>query len=358
MAKNRDPVIVHTEDENIGRPPKFIIVVGASAGGLTALGELVTYFKTGMDAAVCIVLHLSRTGIGDFLMQRLQPLTPLACRMGKAGMAIERDCIYIAPPNGHLLVKEDKIIIGHGPEENRWRPSIDVLFRSAAVAYDGHTIGIILTGLLNDGTAGMMAIKKSGGACIVQDPNEAEYPDMPLSVLNSLEVDYCVPLSGMADAIGEVLQKKVSAPKQRVPEEIKTESVIAEKMATSLEMPAKLGEKSVYACPDCGGGLWLIKDGNLDRYRCHIGHSYTEKDLVLKQGEQIESTLWVALRMMEERTALLKKMENERRQRGFMRTAAYQQQRVDELQMHIDELKKLIFQIQHNTNNDVRLNLP
>ena len=166
--------------------PKFVIVVGTSAGGMSALSELVGQLKSGMDAAVFVVMHLSRTSISDFLMHRLQPLTQLKCEIATEGAPIKKNHIYIASPNLHLLVKKGSIILGRGPQENRWRPSIDVLFRSAAAAYSTRAIGVVLTGLLDDGTTGMLTIKRSGGTCIVQDPNEAEYPDMPLSVLNNM----------------------------------------------------------------------------------------------------------------------------------------------------------------------------
>jgi two-component system chemotaxis response regulator CheB len=182
--------------------PKFVIVVGASAGGLNALSEFAGQLKPEIDAAVFIVMHLSRTSISDFLMHRLQPLTQLQCEVATEGATIKKGHIYVASPNLHLLVKKGKIILGRGPEENRWRPSIDVLFRAAAAAYSTRAIGVVLTGLLNDGTTGMLAIKRSGGTCIVQDPNEAEYPDMPLSVLDNMEVNYCISLAEM----GEVIQ--------------------------------------------------------------------------------------------------------------------------------------------------------
>src|SRR5665647_95453 len=175
--------------------PKFVIIVGTSAGGLKALSEFAGQLKPGLDAAVFIVMHLSRTSISDFLMHRLQPLTDLKCEVATEGATIKKGHIYVAAPNLHLLVKKGKIILGYGPEENRWRPSIDVLFRSAAAAYSTRVIGVILTGLLDDGTTGMLAIKRSGGTCIVQNPNEAEFPDMPLSVLDNMEVNYCISLA-------------------------------------------------------------------------------------------------------------------------------------------------------------------
>lgn len=170
------------------------MVVGTSAGGMNALTEFVGQLSTAIDAAVFIVMHLSRTSISDYLMIRLKPVTALPCEIAANGAVIKKGHIYIAPPNLHLLIKKDNIVLGSGPAENRWRPSIDILFRSAATAFSTRAIGVVLTGLLDDGTTGMLAIKRSGGTCIVQDPNEAEYSDMPLSVLNNIEVDYCIPL--------------------------------------------------------------------------------------------------------------------------------------------------------------------
>ncbi|MEO6814384.1 MAG: chemotaxis protein CheB [Ginsengibacter sp.] len=325
------------------REPKFIIVVGASAGGMNALIELVSQLKTGMDAAVFIVLHLSRTSVSDFLVHRLQPHTSLKCTIAKDNEEMEKDHVYIAAPNHHLLVKKNRVILGDGPQENRWRPSIDVLFRSAAVAYSTRTIGVVLTGLLDDGTVGMDAIKRSGGSTIVQNPNEAEFPDMPLSVLNTMEVDHCISLSQMGDVIFDITQ--TDPEEMPVPPDIIIESEIAERVVIDYDNVRQLGEKSIYACPDCGGGLWYIENGsaNVNRYRCHIGHSYSEKDLALKQSEMLESTLWIALRIMEERRNLLKKMEEDNNKRGLSRMATGYGAKKDELQVHIDNLKEVLF---------------
>ena len=326
--------------------PKFVIVVGASAGGMNALSEFVGQLKPGMDAAVFIVMHLSQTSISNFLMLRLQPHTQLLCEVATEGASIQKGHIYIASPNLHLLVKKDRIILGRGPEENRWRPSIDVLFRSAAAAYSTRVIGVVLTGLLDDGTTGMLAIKRSGGTCIVQDPNEAEYPDMPLSVLNNMEVNYCINLADMGEVIWGITQ---TTPEEKpVPEDVIIESQIAERVVVDYDNVKQLGEKSIYACPDCGGGLWTINkggdgQGKDDRYRCHIGHSYSEKDLVIKQGEIFESTLWVALRIMEERRNLLKKIEDDNTKRGFTTFAKNYKGKVDEIQVHVDKLKEVLY---------------
>ena len=326
--------------------PKFVIVVGASAGGANALTEFVGQLKTGMDAAVFIVMHLSGTGICDFLLSRLQPCTKLKCEIAAENAPIKKDHIYIASPNLHLLVKKDKIILGRGPEENRWRPSIDVLFRSAAAAYSTRVIGVVLTGLLDDGTTGMLAVKRSGGICIVQDPNEAEYPDMPLSVLNNMEVNYCVSLSDMGEVIAGILQ---TTPEEKpAPDDVIIESEIAERVVVDYNNVKKIGEKSIYACPDCGGCLWDITEvvegeNKVVRYRCHIGHSYSEKDLLLKQGEKFESTLWIALRIMEERKTLFKKMEDEHGRRGLSTLAKTYKDKGDNIQQHVDKMKEVLY---------------
>lgn len=249
-----------------------------------------------------------------------------------------------------MLVKDHRFLLGAGPEENRFRPSIDVLFRSAAVAYSSHAIGIILSGLLDDGISGMWAIKRSGGTCIVQDPNQAEYPDMPLSVINNMDVDHVATL----DEIGPLIAKATiakKARKQAVPKDVVTESKIAEQTAVGIDDVRKLDvEQSLFACPDCGGGLWESKNDVIKRYRCHIGHAYTERDLVLKQAESAGATLWVALRMMEERRHLLKKMQVTYAQKGYKSLSDINIEKQAEMQRHVDKLREILADLQdHDT---------
>jgi two-component system chemotaxis response regulator CheB len=330
------------------KEPKFIVVIGTSAGGMNALSELVAQFTTDMDIAVFIVMHLSRTSISDFLVHRLQPFTTLHCELALEDGPIQVGHIYVGAPNTHLLVKKNRVLLGHGPAENRWRPSIDVLFRSAAVSYNSKAIGIILTGSLDDGTTGMAAIQRCGGCTIVQDPNEAEYPDMPISVLNTMEVDHCIPLGLMREAITAILLTE-PAPTE-VPADVIIESEIAERVVVNYDHVKEIGEKSIYACPDCGGGLWNIckETGKPGRYRCHIGHSYSEKDLEVKQAEALESTLWTALRIMEERRTLLKKMEHDHEKKGFFSVAANFKTKGEDLQFHVDRMKEILLSTQRS----------
>jgi two-component system, chemotaxis family, protein-glutamate methylesterase/glutaminase len=192
--------------------PKGIVVIGASAGGNKAIFELVQQIKTPIDAAFFVVIHITQPAAHQYLLQRVQKNTTLTCKVAVSDEPLKKGFLYLAPADGHLVVKKNRILLGYGPAENRWRPSIDVLFRSAAAAYDSRVIGVILTGLLDDGTSGMWAIQKAGGTCIVQDPADAQYSDMPASVLSKLVPDYTAPL----EKIGKLLVSRIKkiAPKK------------------------------------------------------------------------------------------------------------------------------------------------
>jgi len=321
----------------------FTIGIGASAGGLNAIQEIISQFPDDLNAAVFIVLHVSKLGMPEFMIERMKKTTRLNCKIAMQDEKIVPGTIYFAAPDAHLLVKDDKIVLGYGPAENRFRPSIDVLFRSIAASYGGRAVGVVLTGFLNDGTVGMNAIKQSGGYAIVQDPNEAEYPDMPLSVLETMEVDHCVSLAKMGEAISHIVDDAEIA-NTAPPRVVVMESKLSEKAATSIDEMPKLGEKSLFSCPDCGGSLWKI-DKPFLHFRCHIGHSYSEKDLLYKQSESIEQTLWVAVRMMEERRILLLKNVRTYHEKGLKKLSTQFTDRAMQLATHIQKLKDLLFAI-------------
>ncbi|THU30369.1 chemotaxis protein CheB [Niastella caeni] len=208
--------------------PFFIIVIGASAGGHDALCKLAATLPRHLHAAIFIVLHISSKGNDNFIVNQLQKYTSMHCELATEGLSIKPGHIYVASVDHHLILKAGAMHITKGPPENRWRPSIDVLFRSAAAYYTERVIGIVLTGLLDDGTAGMQAIKRCGGTCIVQEPREAAYPDMPQSVLNNAMVDFILPVAGMIEAIQYTIVNKTPVDAE-VPDDIRAEAALLEK---------------------------------------------------------------------------------------------------------------------------------
>ena len=185
-------------------------MIGASAGGIKALTEMILHFQKGVNAAYCIVLHMSRQGMGEFTKDKICRITPLSCHLANKEFMIEKDTIYLAAPNQHLIIRKNTVRPGSGSKVNGCRPSIDVLFNSAASFYAKNAIGVILTGLIDDGTLGMCAIKKAGGICVVQDPLEAEFSFMPQSVIDFLKVDHIVSTSEMGAMIYDLTEKHLS----------------------------------------------------------------------------------------------------------------------------------------------------
>jgi two-component system, chemotaxis family, protein-glutamate methylesterase/glutaminase len=328
-----------------------IIVVGTSAGGMDALNRLVPQFPLDMPAAIFIVQHMAADTTGDMLVKSLTEKGKLVCKHAEDGEKIKPGCIYIAPSDHHMLVEKGLIRVTKGARENRSRPAIDPLFRSAAVAYGNRVIGVLLTGYLDDGTSGMTAIKRCGGTCIVQDPGDAAYPDMPQNALNNLKVDHCLPLA----QIGALLVRLVhasppgSAPSP-IPEDIIVEAKIAKRVLSDLSSVEALGNQVPFNCPECGGVLWKISKGKLDRYRCHTGHAFTAAVLLADQTSKIEETLWVALRMFEERKNLLQTMsESNSGKAGAGGKSATDRAR--DSQVHIDRIRAMLLSSDKATND-------
>jgi two-component system chemotaxis response regulator CheB len=329
-----------------------VVVIGASAGGLKAVTELLSKFSPGSNnIAFFVVLHVAKHSMGEVIVNHIQRHTSLKCRIPEKGEVIKAGHLYLAPPDHHMIIKGKEIVINNGPHENRWRPSIDVLFRSAAVAYNSKVIGIILTGLLDDGTSGMGAIKRSGGICMVQEPEEAEFGDMPNNVLNNVDVDFRVPLGDMGYILNDLFSKP-SGEAIPVPREVQIEAEITERLATHVQDLAQIGEQSLFNCPDCGGGLFKVNDPAVNRYRCHTGHVYTEKTLLQVQSEHIEETLWVAMRMLEERRNLLLTVSGREKENGTNGEWKDKQVRADEINVHIERLKHVLQTISVNEPND------
>ena len=321
-----------------GNSADYVIVIGTSAGGMKALKELTVQLPENFPTPILIVQHISSDASGDALLNELNKIGKLKCVHAKEGEHIQKGYIYLAPSDHHLMVeKNSNLLVTKGAQENRSRPAIDPLFRSAAASFGNRTIGILLTGYLDDGTAGLIAIQRCGGTCIIQDPADADYPDMPNNALNQITPDYCLPIPEMGGVLASLIARKPGK-QQPIPEDILKEVTIAKRVLSDLPSVNSLGEQVPFNCPGCGGVLWKMDKGPVLRYRCHTGHAYTADALLAEQTMKIEETMWTALRMFEERKNLLTTIGKE--QRGA--TARSANERAKMSQVHIDRIRAIL----------------
>lgn len=317
---------------------EFIVVIGTSAGGMKALTALIEQLPKDFPAPLLIVKHISSDATGDTLINALNKISELKCIHARHGEKIKAGQIYLSPSDNHLMIEENGfILITKGAQENRSRPAIDPLFRSAATSFGNRTIGILLSGYLDDGTSGLIAIQRCGGICIIQDPADADYPDMPKNALNQIKPDYCIPIAEMGKTLSILVERK---PKKQiqVPEDITKEVKIAKRVLSDLPSVNSLGEQVPFNCPGCGGVLWKMSKGPDLRYRCHTGHAYTAATLLSEQTIKIEETMWTALRMFEERKNLLTTIAQD--QKGAV--AASAKERAKMSQVHIDRIRAIL----------------
>lgn len=326
-------------------PGHDIIVVGASAGGVEALRQLVGELPADLPAAVFAVLHVPAQS-PSILPQILDREGPLGVAHAIDGEPIAYGRIYVAPPDNHLMVEPGRVRVIHGPRENRYRPAVDPLFRSAAVSYGPRVVGVVLTGALDDGTVGMIAVRKRGGVCVVQDPHEALYPGMPSSVMRNVRVDYCVRLAEIAPLLSRLSREPAAEEgAYKVDEELDTENKIAEQELGPDELMKavqQIGTISALTCPECGGALWELHDGDLLRFRCHVGHAFSADSLVAEQTDGLETALWSAVRALEEKMALSLRMAERSRRRNFERAARGFEEKAREAKQQADVLRQLL----------------
>jgi two-component system chemotaxis response regulator CheB len=326
-----------------------ILVIGTSVGGLQALENLISQLQPDFPLPIVIVQHISADATGNVLLQKLANLGNLKCQHGKNNASVLPGHLYLAPSDHHIIINDKKkILITKGAHENRSRPAIDPLFRSAAVAYGNGTIAILLTGYLDDGTAGMKVVKECGGICIVQDPRDAQYPDMPQNALQTVAIDYCLPLSEMGGLLYQILSS-VSPSKVKIPNAVLIEAKIAERVLSDLPSVNALGEQVPFNCPGCGGVLWKISESGEIRFRCHVGHAYTAATLMAEQTMKIEETMWTALRMFEERKNLL--MTYAQDKRGAIYRSAVERAAMS--QVHIDRIRQILMADDKGTSSDM-----
>jgi len=321
-------------------PDHDIVVVGASAGGVEALVGLATSLPADLPAAVFVVLHVPSTGTSA-LPGILSRHGRLPAAHVKDGEPIELGRIYVAPPDHHLLLRSGHVHLARGPRENGHRPAVDPLFRSAAREYATRVIGVVLSGALDDGTAGLAAIRSRGGLAVVQEPADALYPGMPTSALRHVRVDHVVPVASMGELLARLAEEPAGPPPGPVPTDMKVE-VDVEGFSLEAMEGDRPGTPSGFSCPDCNGVLWQLRDGDLQRYRCRVGHAWSPESLLTSQSEALEAALWIALRSLEERAALARRLAEPARRRGHQITAARFEEQADEAQQAARVVRDLL----------------
>ena len=278
------------------KPTPSIVVVGASEGGLDALRSLVSGLPGTLKAALFVVLHV---GTHRSHLPRLLTFNgSLLVAHPRDGDRIHAGNIYIAPPDQHLVVERGHVRLTQGPRENWARPAIDPLFRSAAQAYGSRVIGVILSGRLNDGTAGLYEVKRQGGTTVVQDPDDAVNPGMPRSALAHVAVDHRVPLAGIPALLVRLVAAGAANPNGDA----------GPAPARRRGAGGKPRDPAAVSCPECGGALLRTGAGSLTQFRCHAGHAYTPAALVAAQSSALASSLGAAVQALSERGELCRQM--------------------------------------------------
>lgn len=318
-----------------------VVVIGASAGGVEALISLVTNLPAGLPAAVLIVLHTAPTSVGR-LPQVLQRHARMPVANAVDGQTLEPSRIYVAPPDRHLVLDDSTVRVTRGPRENHTRPAIDPLFRSAARAYGSRVIAVVLTGLLDDGAAGLCDVKERGGTAIVQDPHDALYPDMPQNAIERSAVDYVLRLEEIPAMITRLVSDMPEP--QDVPpvsRQLEIETRIALEENPINVGVLELGAASPYSCPDCHGVLLQVGTDTTTRFRCHTGHAFSVDTLLATQSLSAEEAIWNALRAIEEQMMLMRAITELARRDGRMPVADDWARRTEAVRAHAEAVRLL-----------------
>jgi two-component system chemotaxis response regulator CheB len=315
-----------------------IVVVGASAGGVEALRRLIGSLDADFDGAMFVVLHLP-TNAHSALPSILDRAGDVPVRSAVDQAPLEPGFVYVAPPDVHLLLTPARMRLTRGPTENGHRPAIDPLFRSAAVSFGTRVIGIVLSGVLDDGTNGLLAVAAHGGLTVAQDPDDALYSAMPQSAIDNVPIDVVAP----ADQIGARLRRLMGTPRARrltsVAEDVEDVTERALAGGGALEM---LGRPSRFTCPDCGGSLWELGPDQPGKLRCRVGHSWTTLGLLERQAVTLEQALWTALRALSERADLARRLRDDAAARHHEHGRRLFAAQLEEYEAHADLLRAIL----------------
>jgi two-component system, chemotaxis family, protein-glutamate methylesterase/glutaminase len=291
-----------------------ILTVGTSAGGFEALIFLAKEFRPNFPASVLITIHLP-SDFPSSLDEILSRSGPLPATFATDRQALKKGRIYIAPPSRHLIVDGDQLSLGVGPRENNARPAIDPMLRSAALSCGHRSVGVVLTGTLSDGASGLGILSVCGGITVVQDPRDAAFSEMPLMALERVRPDHVVHLANMPALLENLVRQPAGKP-IAAPAALKYEVEIARSGAGSMNIMDRIGRRSVLSCPDCGGVMWELDEAGPARYRCHVGHAYTGELMSLAVDGSLRRALASALRTLDERSALARRLRSQATREG------------------------------------------
>jgi two-component system, chemotaxis family, protein-glutamate methylesterase/glutaminase len=288
-----------------------ILVVGASAGGVESLKTLVAGLPESLPAAMFVVLHVS-PHVPSHLCTILKTVARVPVENASNGTPIRPGRIYVAVPDHHLLIEQNRLRITRGPRENRSRPAIDVLFRSAAYHFGPRVIGIVLSGNLDDGTAGLWVVKDCGGIAVVQSPEDALFPSMPQNALQQVTVDHVLPVAAMPPVIAGLIRQPASRdPHRPMVRSIEIETGIALDEQPPENASMQLGPLSPNTCPECHGSLFRVQESPILRYRCHVGHAFSHQTLLALISGELDDQFAQMQRVIEERTYLLRDLQQQ-----------------------------------------------
>ncbi|WP_315861032.1 chemotaxis protein CheB [Stieleria sp. JC731] len=300
------------EKSNHESRPHDVFCIAASMGGIEAISELLSYLPGDFPGSIFITQHTSSISRRTYLADIFGRRSKLPCQLAIDGERFQKGHIYVAVPDRHLLIDYDTVRTTVGAKENYARPAADPMFRSAAVHHGGASVGIVLTGMLDDGAAGLEAIKQCGGKALVQHPETAVAPDMPSNAMRYCEVDGILPLDGIASAMSLLAESSAG---ESIPASQSTIMELQFAMTAESNIPAeqRIGELSPYMCPDCNGQMWKVEQSAMPRFRCHVGHAHTLKSLLEYHSDAAERMAWSLLRTLREKERLTRQLADEER---------------------------------------------
>jgi two-component system chemotaxis response regulator CheB len=327
----------HPESEMANRD---VLAIGTSAGGVEALLFLAKRLPKNFPAAILVTIHLpsqARSSLDEILSRA----GPLPATFAEQGASVAKGRIFIAPPGRHLLLDGDTLSLGVGPHENNVRPAVDPMLRSAAVCCGYRAVGAVLTGTQDDGASGLWVMNQCGGITVIQDPKDAAFPEMPLNALQRAKPQHIVKLADMPALLERLVHQSAGQPTP-APKSLQYEVEVARSGHSTMNDMDRIGRRSVLTCPDCQGTMWEIDEDDLVRYRCHVGHAYTEETMALGLEENLRRALGSALRALDERIALAEKLKRQASQHGNHKLAQHWNSRRKEFETEADVIRQAI----------------